>query len=173
MKTKFLKIFISTALAIPFVSTSVLAHSTAMDAESDETAERSETILCPDNPCDWDGRPAENGEADALPSDAVDSGKDGVCWALDKDGILYFEAGGLERGESPEEGGSWKKHSWQIREIKVVPKDGQDKLILPKSCEDLFQNLKSLTAIDTASFDTSHVTQMKGMFEGCRNLKNA
>ena len=112
---------------------------------------------------------AEESEAAwTMPADPIAEGTAGVKWAIDSSGNLYFEAGELNRDDG------WRSEGRElwINEIRVVPTAGCSKLILPEDCSSLFWNFYSLTGIDTARFDTSHVTTMELMFGGCCSLRD-
>ena len=102
----------------------------------------------------------------AAPDGLVAYGEAGVEWAVDVNGILYIQAGEMQKVEF------WQLIDVQsIREIRVVPTKDCKKLILPEDCWALFWNFRNLTEIDTRSFDTSYVRDMYGMFSFCCSLK--
>ncbi|MCF0260734.1 MAG: BspA family leucine-rich repeat surface protein, partial [Erysipelotrichaceae bacterium] len=94
------------------------------------------------------------------------SGKDGVRWFIDRDNVLYIEAGEVAKGDH------WKNYGKQIREIRVIPTENCSKLILPVNSAKLFEGLSALTDIEPDIFDTSQVVLMDEMFSHCSSLKD-
>ncbi|MCF0260376.1 MAG: BspA family leucine-rich repeat surface protein [Erysipelotrichaceae bacterium] len=145
MKTKILKVLLSTAFIIHFVPTAVLAE----------------------EPWNKKSEPESFTDIWSMPADPILRGNAGVNWAIDSNKVLYFEAGELDNDIG------WKSdYGRLIREIRVIPNEKYDKLILPEDCTGLFRNCRSLTKADTARFDTCQVTNMSSMFEGCTSLSH-
>ncbi|MCF0259788.1 MAG: BspA family leucine-rich repeat surface protein [Erysipelotrichaceae bacterium] len=151
MNTKLLKILISTAIMVPFVSTAVLADSDTSEGNPDHI-EISES--------------AGNKDASGLPDHILFKGTDGVNWYIDDDHVLSIEAGELNRDDH------WKSYQGGIRKIIVHPNHDYDKLILPENCEHLFSGCRSLKDLDTSRFDTGKVKNMNDMFGSCTSLQN-
>ncbi|MCF0260639.1 MAG: BspA family leucine-rich repeat surface protein, partial [Erysipelotrichaceae bacterium] len=114
---------------------------------------------------------AENGksekEADSfvIPEDAVDSGTAGVRWYKDQNGIVYFEAGEMNQDDR------WQTYPARIKEVRVIPNEKYDKLILPADSRQLFGCIDA-ERIETEKFDTSRVVNMSELFVGCTKLKS-
>ncbi|MCF0261184.1 MAG: BspA family leucine-rich repeat surface protein, partial [Erysipelotrichaceae bacterium] len=103
-------------------------------------------------------------QALSVPEDAVASGNAGVNWYVDKNNVLYFEAGELNRTDT------WRKYARNITEIRVIPTETSDQLILPENCNQLFQDLRNLQSVETSKFNTANVTAMQRMFYNCTSL---
>ncbi|MCF0259794.1 MAG: BspA family leucine-rich repeat surface protein [Erysipelotrichaceae bacterium] len=161
MKTKFLKILISTTLAVPFSAISVLAdtNNPAENSAVEDAADDQKPVML------YEVSDEESEDNQKLVNPAL-SGSDGVHWFLSVDNTLYIDAGKLARSDT------WRKYSSRIQRIRVVPKGDSRKLILPENCEFLFSELEALTDIDLSNFDTSHVKNMYGMFLNCCSLEN-
>ncbi|MCF0258903.1 MAG: BspA family leucine-rich repeat surface protein [Erysipelotrichaceae bacterium] len=155
-----MKILVSSALIIPHTGTAALAHSNITKTDSSEYAETEESESGLDFAPQKILLNAEPG------NNAHVSGTSGVHWDLDKDNILTFDAGELNRDDS------WKNYADRICEIRVAPKGGITALTLPSDSSNLFEDLSSLTGIEDTEFDTSNVTNMSSMFAGCRSLKD-
>lgn len=54
----------------------------------------------------------------------------------------------------------------------VCTKTDNEEVILPSDCSDLFSYLENLVCVRFYDIDTSQVTNMSSMFEGCTNLKS-
>ena len=162
MKTKLLKFLIGTAVILPLAGTVVLAET---ETDSAGNTDMKDSVCClnsvmPD--VEWNGGSEKNDEQ--MPVSV--SGTDGVYWFITSRNVLVFEAGELNRDDS------WKNFSSCIREIRVVPNEKFDKLILPEDSTKLFSGLCSLTYIDSSRFDTSRVTGMNSMFADCCSLES-
>ena len=174
MNIKFLKVFMSTVLIVPFIGTSVLANSDTSETDQAVQAKSSSVSDNPDsamadtslNAESEKNQDAESREDYPTAVYVMDTGASGVHWYIDQNYILYFEAGEMKNEVS------WKYYSDHIHEIIVIPNDHCDKLILPEDSNSLFSGLSSLTDIDPASFDTSRVASMENMFSGCTGLKD-
>ncbi|MCF0260893.1 MAG: BspA family leucine-rich repeat surface protein, partial [Erysipelotrichaceae bacterium] len=184
MNAKFLKILISTAAMIPSFQTAVLANSTSNEADSAVITELSGDLNHPGSAmvdADLEGGFEKNeaqketeGAAEyvddraaySLHENVLASGTAGVKWVIDTDLVLHFEAGKLNREDN------WKAFQGGIREIRVIPNEKYDKLILPADSKLLFSCLSSLTEIDISRLDASSVENMDVMFGSCTSLKN-
>ncbi|MCF0259791.1 MAG: InlB B-repeat-containing protein [Erysipelotrichaceae bacterium] len=197
MKTKLFKILISTAVAVPFSATSILAnvnpglHASQTDSKIGKAQIDLHIAPEKDEPSQTDGS-AEKDPGDVydeimqidddetyppfvIPDDALDRGFDGVRWYITSDGILYFEGGELSSEIYGYLGllkrdDNWKKHAASIREIRVVPSLIHRTLILPSDSSHLFDGLSSLTHIDTAHMSTDCIGDMSYMFAHCTSL---
>lgn len=97
----------------------------------------------------------ENGELLPLP---VSERKDGdLTWSIDKYGHLTI------RGKGNYKNADWKDYRYQIESVEVHVSD-------ITSTAGMFQWLFFATEIDVSDLDTSKVTDMSYMFQGCRSL---
>ena len=172
MKTKILKLLISTALILPFASAPVRADSNAAKAVPARQMQMTAETGGPEPAAAEDSLKKES-ESDigtetwSMPDCPLVSGTAGVKWAVDANMVLYFEAGELNTAKN------WKKDLIHlIKEIRVVPNAEYGNLILPEDCIELFRGFSSLTKVDTARFDTSRVCLMQSMFADCTSLKH-
>ena len=110
MKTKILKLLISTAWLLPLAPAAVLAKTDPEKADPAEHTEMSAAASEEDSDYGEDSDPA------IMPSAPVCHGLAGVAWAVDENRILYLQAGRLEKTNF---------HQLfdvpSIREIRVVP----------------------------------------------------
>ena len=90
----------------------------------------------------------------------------GKNWYISQDGVLNIIAGEWE-GYRP-----WQMYESEIREIRVVPTEDCDKVILPPNSSGMFAMLYNLTSFDASDFDTSHVTDMSYMFSHCEKIED-
>ncbi|MCF0260370.1 MAG: BspA family leucine-rich repeat surface protein, partial [Erysipelotrichaceae bacterium] len=168
MKTKILKLFISTAVILSCIPAAVLSAAAAgpdsvlADEDLNKSTEMNQKPAASDEGSDLNkaGQPA------AMPADPIAHGKAGVKWAVDENGILYLEAGELEKTDFDE-----LFDIQSIRAVRVVPTETCEKLILPEDSESLFWKFTNLTEIDSAGFDTSQVLNMSGLFGYCSSLE--
>lgn len=56
--------------------------------------------------------------------------------------------------------------------VSIFPMNSATKLIAPEDCSNLFQDMGSIENIDFYNLDTSNVTNMSHMFDGCYLLKH-
>ncbi|MCF0260372.1 MAG: BspA family leucine-rich repeat surface protein, partial [Erysipelotrichaceae bacterium] len=169
MKTNILKYLFSTVLLIPLAPTAVLAASETVNADSVLAAEHlnaASTCSAVAAQSIEDSSDSEDCEPAMMPFAPLCHGEAGVIWAVSEDGILYFQAGKLNKTDFHQ-----LFDVQSIREIRVVPTESCSKLILPENCSYLFQGFRNVTEMDTDRFDTSHVTSMNSMFADCSSLK--
>ena len=148
MKTKLFKLLLSTALLTPFTPSAVLADSDAGTAN-----EKPDSII----------------DHESLPEHPVSfHGNTGTNWAVDSTGIMFIQAGPMLNPFFLLS----REGRQMVKEVRVVPTDDCDKLILNSSSRNLFCHFSNLVKINTASFDTSNVQDMESMFAKCSSLEN-
>ncbi|MCF0259678.1 MAG: BspA family leucine-rich repeat surface protein, partial [Erysipelotrichaceae bacterium] len=100
-----------------------------------------------------------------IPSNALASGKNGVQWYVSQDGTLHIQAGTMTSRFSMDDA-----LRPVITRVEVIPEGSKTKVVLPADSSYFFVGFSGLTAFDLSSFDTSNVTNMKGMFNSCSSL---
>ena len=99
----------------------------------------------------------------------------GTCtWALSEDGVLTVSSGTGEDvayvdSEERRYGTPWVEHSDNIKKM-IFGTDG--KVVFPNDCSDMFKAYTECENIIFTDVDTSAVTYMENMFEGCEKLQS-
>ncbi|MBQ6395166.1 MAG: BspA family leucine-rich repeat surface protein [Atopobiaceae bacterium] len=107
----------------------------------------------------------------ARAAEVVYSGTWGTCpWEISAEGVLSVYPGtGADQhglGFSP-----WSDYGASITRIEFVPSGGA-LIVLPEDSSYLLLGLHRAKTMDLSGLDTSHVTDMSGMFEGCSSLSS-
>ena len=167
LKAKIFKLLLSEALLMPFIPAAGLEESVSAEETNLSADAAGSNGELTDEQLNTGADFAEDSDPVRMPDAPLWHGTAGVAWAVSKEKILYIQAGQLEKTDFDE---LFDVRS--IREVRVVPAEDCSKLILPANCWGLFWNFRSLTKIDTGSFDTSQVEDMSAMFGLCSSLKS-
>ena len=95
------------------------------------------------------------------------SGTWGTCpWELSSSGVLTIHPGEGDLYSKPWDGAGGKLVVTAV----VAKAEDNNKVVLPENCAGLFDNMTNMKKADLSGADTSKVTDMSSMFNGCEKL---
>lgn len=143
--------------------------------DKDETPEEEEKDSVSDNSVsENDVKVMGEVRALAVPADAIDSGTyENITWVVDKDGKLTVEGTGDFANPDTSAAGAPNRAPWCEKwNTYYAIKSADIKVTGMTDASYMFHSCSNLKEVNLDEFDTSTVTNMRGMFSGCGKLES-